>query len=684
MMPNACVVEVIELVPDADVAIVAARVGERLGMPQQRVRQLIERRTGPITRALRPEKADAIAQTFEAAGVRVVIRAADPDELADARAPTLVPASGGEASRDGDPARGADPAPAAAAASTMAPPTVPPLPDESADPAFDEADDASDFDERDELEGRDDAEGLDEPDEPVAFDGPGAPDAGIDFDDIDPDDVASDEATDPDDVDPDDVDPEDVDPDASEPLDVEPTWDPDPTSEPHPDDRRGRTDRAYESVSELAPMAVQERSPGREPVPVREPEPVRVPGPEPLVDPDPVPEPEPLHDPQPLPDPEPFPEPDPMPEDAEPATTDPDGLLVVDDGGDERAGGDDADADTGEDAAAFDRRPPAARAADADDHVTDRVTTSSFTPEQEWASEDAGRWRTRRADAFDGDAVAPEGAASDPEVPEFVIGRASRRTRAEVERDGADPEPVPERPVPTAWRGLGADAAGPARPPSARLPRREEAPHIEVYDAPAPRRRRGRMLVALAVSVVIFLLVQWWVSTWAVAAAPDPFEAYRHGEFTEARRVWNEQAAAGDPAAQFMLGYLAEAGLGAPWSARTAAAWYQAAADRGHAEAMWRLGRLYEAGLGVAPDETQARRWYRAAAQAGHGEASFAWGRTVLREVGVELGAGASPALDAVAAAEAAAAFERATALGWHEAAPYAAALRGMATSAPQ
>ncbi len=248
-----------------------------------------------------------------------------------------------------------------------------------------------------------------------------------------------------------------------------------------------------------------------------------------------------------------------------------------------------------------------------------------------------------------------------------------------------EPESIPERPVPTAWRGLGADAAGPARPPSARLPRREEPPHIEVYDAPAPQRRRGRLLVALAVSVVIFLLVQWWVSTWAVAgtAGPDPFEAYRRGEFTEARREWNVQAAAGDPAAQFMLGYLAEAGLGAPWSARTAAGWYQAAADRGHAEAMWRLGRLYEEGLGVAPDETQARRWYRAAAQAGHGEASFAWGRSVMRQVGVAWGTGVTPSLDAGAAAEAAAAFERATSLGWHEAAPYAVALRGMAVTSP-
>ncbi|MFU8887704.1 MAG: hypothetical protein ACNA8N_03775, partial [Trueperaceae bacterium] len=81
MNHRACVVEVVERVPEAEVAIVAARVGERLSMPAERVRKLIEGRTGPITRALRADKADAIAQTFEAAGVRVVIRLAEPEEL---------------------------------------------------------------------------------------------------------------------------------------------------------------------------------------------------------------------------------------------------------------------------------------------------------------------------------------------------------------------------------------------------------------------------------------------------------------------------------------------------------------------------------------------------------------------------------------------------------------------------
>jgi hypothetical protein len=471
MMPHACVVEVIELVPDADVAIVAARVGERLGMPQQRVRQLIERRTGPITRALRPEKADAIAQTFEAAGVRVVIRAADPDELADARAPTPVPSDEREV-------------PPAEAAPSEEPvrPVVPPLPDETPAPE------------------------PDEPDEP-------------------------------------------------EPIEIDPTWDPDPmdpdSPEPETEEPPKPAVRDYESVSELAPMGVHDRSPGRAPAPVHDPEPVRVPEPEPLVDPEPVPEPEPLQDPEPLPEPEPWPEPEPLPEtDAEPedatdrSLDDPDGLLVVDDDARDDDEGD-APSDPVGAAEPVDEPVVDDDGLATDDHPPARAG-SSFTPEQEWASEDAGRWKTRRADEFAGDAVPPDPATNEPDVPEFVIGRASRRSRDEVQRETSqpetEPEPVPERPVPTAWRGLGADAAGPARPPSARLPRREEPPHIEVYDAPTPQRRRSVLLIALAVAVVVFLLVQWWVSTWAGAGAagPDPFDAYRRGEFTEARPAWNE------------------------------------------------------------------------------------------------------------------------------------------------
>lgn len=190
-------------------------------------------------------------------------------------------------------------------------------------------------------------------------------------------------------------------------------------------------------------------------------------------------------------------------------------------------------------------------------------------------------------------------------------------------------------------------------------------------------RRRGVLLVLLGVAIAGLVFSQWWVASRAGAAfdVGGGFHAYRDGDFAAARRHWGRLADAGDPTAQFMLGYLAEAGLGAPWSARAAAAWYRTAAEAGHAEAAWRLGLLYEAGLGVAPDDAEARRWFRLAADAGHGEAAFAWGRSWMRELGIVWARGGDEVWPGGVLDELAEAFERATALGFHEAAPYAASL---------
>ncbi|MFN2322111.1 MAG: hypothetical protein ABR510_04040 [Trueperaceae bacterium] len=653
MIPNACVVEVIERVPDADVAIVAARVGERLGMPQERVRQLIDGRTGPITRALRPEKADAIAQTFEAAGVRVVIRAADADEIEEARA-------GGGAAK---------------------PVEAPAYDDVAVDPAADRAEPPVDADLEDEPELEPEpaleAEGEIEPGsgsavqtEPV-LDAAPEPDAAPEFE-VDPALEFAGEA------------PMELDPESERELEAAYEADPalafEPELEPDP---------AVDEDLVAGPDAPSERALAREVAyifatgesPAWRGETVDLDAPE-LGEEDWSDE----------------------VEDAPPAAGGPGGVMDV------------VDVDE-DDAAGHEARGEVARAEVARAH-------DGFPPVGGWDAEGAGAWSTRRG-AADADGVVGD-AAGRSEVPTFAIGRASRQRRdgsadsssadasaaessaaetrtsetpsdrealaidgsngrqvSAVAFEDAPMAPAP-RPVPTAWRGLGGAEAGPARPLSARLPRRTDGadePRF-TFDEP-PVRRRAVMLAALGVAVVLFVFAQWWVASRAGAAGVDPFDAYRRGEFAAARAVWNAEAAAGDASARFMLGYLAEAGLGAPWSARTAAGWYRAAAEVGHAEAMWRLARLYEVGLGVAPDTLEARRWYRSAAQAGHAEAAFAWGRIVLHDAGVALGAGAAPQVAAATAAEAASAFERAAELGWHEAAPYAAAFAALAVEAP-
>lgn len=67
------VVEVARPVPAAEVDAVAALVAERLRIDAGRIRTLLDGRTGPVTRAIRADKADAIARVFADAGVEVYV-----------------------------------------------------------------------------------------------------------------------------------------------------------------------------------------------------------------------------------------------------------------------------------------------------------------------------------------------------------------------------------------------------------------------------------------------------------------------------------------------------------------------------------------------------------------------------------------------------------------------------------
>jgi hypothetical protein len=610
---RACVVEVVEQVPEADVAIVAARVGERLAMAPERVRKLIEGRTGPITRALRPDKADAIAQTFEAAGVRVVIRPAEPEELevpsaavataTAERAPAAVPPFPTEPERFGvqgpESERGDAPDPELADAPD---PEIETDPEVESDPEI-ETDYAPDPEIQTDYAPDPDAAADDASDAEIETDY--APDYGDETDDARDPEAGTDDAPDPE------IESDDAPDDGAVTGDA-------------PDLERGTDDTPGDGPEPESEIVVA---------------PERMPQPWARVETDPALE----------------------------AGYAPDDAIVVDD--------------------------------DDDDDRT-AAQRSKFTSTGEWVAGDAGVWSTSRPprpsgeagvwtpdadddDEADGEVhVAPPGdEGDDPILPDARRDRGrpdvSRRTRRPqaVAMPVVDDASLP-RQVPMAWRGLGPEPAGPARPLDANLPRRVDLDEPIDDDEPR-RRRRGIMLILLAVAVVGFLLSQWWVASRAGAAldASAGFHAYRDGDFAAARRYWGAQASAGDPAAQFMLGYLAEAGLGAPWSARAAAAWYRAAADGGHAEAAWRLGRLYEAGLGVAPDDAEARRWFRRASDLGHAEAAFAWGRSWMRELGVVWGRDGVEVWPAGVIEELSTAFERAASLGFHEAAPYAASL---------
>lgn len=96
----------------------------------------------------------------------------------------------------------------------------------------------------------------------------------------------------------------------------------------------------------------------------------------------------------------------------------------------------------------------------------------------------------------------------------------------------------------------------------------------------------------------------------AQGAAPPPPSAVSAGLMAA--------AAGGDASAQYELGARYADGRAVARDFKSAAGWFQKAADQGLAPAQYRLAALYEKGLGVAQDKRHARALYLRAAEAGN------------------------------------------------------------------
>ena len=98
----------------------------------------------------------------------------------------------------------------------------------------------------------------------------------------------------------------------------------------------------------------------------------------------------------------------------------------------------------------------------------------------------------------------------------------------------------------------------------------------------------------------------------AVSQADDAPQTYG-----EAMAWYGDEAAAGNPEAQFLLGFALETGAQAEADTAAARGWYEKAADQGHARAQVRLALLMMEGVGGPIDQEAARGWLDAAAQQG-------------------------------------------------------------------
>jgi uncharacterized protein len=126
-------------------------------------------------------------------------------------------------------------------------------------------------------------------------------------------------------------------------------------------------------------------------------------------------------------------------------------------------------------------------------------------------------------------------------------------------------------------------------------------------------------------SVVIVALVPLLMASWTAFAGPfeDGVAAYERGDYALAVQLWTPLAERGDPAAQFNIGLMFDAGRGVQEDDRTAVKWYRLAAEQGFAKAQFSLGTMYDRGEGVLQDAREAVKWFRQAADQRNAKARY-------------------------------------------------------------
>lgn len=145
------------------------------------------------------------------------------------------------------------------------------------------------------------------------------------------------------------------------------------------------------------------------------------------------------------------------------------------------------------------------------------------------------------------------------------------------------------------------------------------------------------LVVSLVVLIVLqFVFASRVDGAVAVGAFEAGLLAYRKGDFGAARQAWEPLADSGNTQAQYYMGFMLQNGLGQPWSNARAANWYRRAAQQGHTKSQLALGSLYLRGMGVEEDARIGASWYASAAVAGDPEGQFEYARLLLHGTGVE------------------------------------------------
>ncbi|MGK6311965.1 tetratricopeptide repeat protein [Neorhizobium sp. DT-125] len=112
----------------------------------------------------------------------------------------------------------------------------------------------------------------------------------------------------------------------------------------------------------------------------------------------------------------------------------------------------------------------------------------------------------------------------------------------------------------------------------------------------------------------------------------EAYGAYQRGLYVTALDRALTRAGTGDAAAQTLVAEMMTKGLGIKRDAKTAAFWYQKAAEGGDPAAMFQYALLLMSGRNVPHDKKKADEFMRKAAEAGNSSAQFNWAQIVVSD----------------------------------------------------
>lgn len=112
----------------------------------------------------------------------------------------------------------------------------------------------------------------------------------------------------------------------------------------------------------------------------------------------------------------------------------------------------------------------------------------------------------------------------------------------------------------------------------------------------------------------------------------EAYGHYQRGEYVQALDKALSRAQSGDASAQTLVAEMMSRGFGIARDEKTAAFWYQQAAEGGDAVAMFKFALILMEGKFVTRDKVKADDFMRRAAEAGNASAQFNWGQILVSE----------------------------------------------------